>query len=287
MILRTAASNQLCMASEIGMEKGACIMAIHFTEEEKEQLKNDPSEIYQKRTEETKKQEIDNLSQKGKWEYFKDYYLKIAIICLIAIIFLAVFAVKAATRQPSNALYIAIQKDALDENRVEAFRVALEKHMKLDADEEVVTIDVGCSDHQLQAYLYSGTADIVITSEDGFKKWGRSGYFFDAETDSEVSFYGDYDEKYRYRTKYVTGQDVLNNKKTAKTEKGSDPTDYNCGLYLTESEKYRQMDTFLEKPVVGISIATERLTEAREFVQYMMDNSQKMEWDMDALQGKQ
>ena len=247
---------------------------------------NDPSEIYRKRTEETKKKDIENLSQKGKWQYFKDYYLKISVIGLIAAVFLIVFAVQAATRKPSNALYIVIQKDALDEGRVEAFKAALEKHMKLDTDVEVVTIDVGCSDHQLQAYLYAGTADIVITGEDHFKKWGRSGYFFDAETDEEVSFYGDYDERYRYRTKYVTGQDVLNNKKTAKTEQGRDQTDYNCGLYLTESEKYGQMETFLEKPVVGISIATERLTEAREFVRYMMDNGQKMELDMEAVRQK-
>lgn len=107
-------------------------MAIHFTEEEKERLKSDPSEIYQKRTEETKKKDIENLSQKGKWQYFKDYYLKIAVIGLIAIVFLAVFAVQAATRKPTNALYIVIQKDALDENRVEAFKAALEKHMGLD-----------------------------------------------------------------------------------------------------------------------------------------------------------
>ncbi len=261
-------------------------MAIHFTEEEKERLKSDPSEIYQKRTEETKKKDIENLSQKGKWQYFKDYYLKIAVIGLIAIVFLAVFAVQAATRKPTNALYIVIQKDALDENRVEAFKAALEKHMGLDTDVEVVTIDVGCSDHQLQAYLYAGTADVVITSEEHFKKWGRSGYFFDAETDKEVSFYGEYDEKDRYRTKYVTSQDVLNNKKTAMTEKGSDQTDYNCGLYLTESEKYGQMETFLEKPVVGISIATKRLTEAREVVRYMMDNSQEMELDMEVVGGQ-
>jgi len=258
-------------------------MAIHFTEEEREQLKNDPSEIYKKRTEETKKRDIENLSQKGKWQYFKDYYMKITVVAVIALGFLIFFAVQAATRKPSNAIYIAIQKDALDEGRVEAFKAALEKHMKLDTDVEVVTIDVGCSEHQLQTYFYTGVADILITSEENFEKWGRSQYFFDAETDKEVAFYQDYDEKYRYRTKYITGEDVLNNKKTAKTEKGRDQTEYNCGLYLTDSEKYGQMESFLEKPVIGISRATERLTEAREFVQYMMDNSQKMELDMKSV----
>ena len=261
-------------------------MAIHFTEEEKEQLKNDPSEIYRKRTEETNKQDVENLSQQGKWEYFKDYYLKFVIIGVIILGVLVVFAVQAMTRKPSSALYIAIQKDALDEDRVEAFRTALEEHMKLDTDVERVTVDVGCSEQQLQTYFYTGTADILITSEENFNKWGRSQYFFDAETDEEVAFYKEFDDKYRYRTKYITGEDVLNNKETAKTEKGSDQTEYNCGLYLTESEKYGQLETFLTKPVIGISRATGRLTEAREFVQFMMDNSQKLKWE-GKLQGQQ
>lgn len=254
-------------------------MAIHFTEEEKEQLKNNPSEIYRKRTEETNRQDVENLSQQGKWQYFKDYYLKAAVIGVIIIGLLVLFAVQGMTRKPSNALYIAIQKDALDEDRVEAFRAALEKHMKLDTDVERVTIDVGCSEHQLQTYFYTGTADILITSEENFEQWGHAQYFFDAETDKEVGFYKDFDDKYRYRTKYITSEDVLKNKETAKTEKGSDQTEYNCGLYLTDSEKYGQLNTFLTKPVIGISRATERLTEAREFVQYMMDNSQKLEWE--------
>ena len=252
-------------------------MAINFTEEEKEQLKNDESEIYRKRTKETNRRDIENLSQKGKWQFFKDYYLKAAVIGAVVLGFLVMFIVQATDRKPSSAIYIAIQKDALDEDRVEAFKNALEKHMKLDTDMEVVTVDVGCSEQQLQAYFYAGTADILITSEENFKNWGSSEYFFDAETDKEVAFYKDYDESYRYRTKYITSEDVLNNKKTDKTVTGSDQTEYNCGLYLTDSEKYGQLETFLTKPVVGISKATKRLTEAREFVQYMMDNEQKME----------
>lgn len=252
-------------------------MAINFTEEEKEALKNNPSEIYQKRTEETNKQDIRNLSREGKWQYFKEYYLKITVICVIILCFLTLFVVQAVTRKPSSALYVAIQKDVLDENTVEAFKNALEKHMELDTDMEVVTIDTGCSEQQLQAYFYAGTADILITSEENYKKWGSGEYFFDAETDEEVDFYKDYDEKYRYRTKYITSQDVLENKETAKTEKGKDETEYNCGLYLTDSEKYKQIQGCFENPVIGISKATERLTESKNFVQYMMDNSQKME----------
>lgn len=259
-------------------------MAIHFTEEEKKEFMDNPSEIYQKRTRETEKRDIENLSRQDKWQHFRDYYLKVTIAAVVIVCLLVTFAVKAATRKPSRAIYIVIQQDVLDEDIVELFRRALEKHMKLDTDMEEVVVDIGCTDQQLQAYFYAGTADILITSEEHFQKWSRAKYFFDAETDKEVAFYGDYDEKYRFRTKYITAQDVLNNKETAKTEEGSDQTEYNCGLYLTDSEKYGQLKTLLDKPVIGISTTTKRLTEAREFVQYMMDNTQKMELETEAAQ---
>lgn len=54
---------------------------MQFSKEDQEKLKNDKSEIYRKRTEETNREDVENLSKKGKWEYFKQYYLKGLICC--------------------------------------------------------------------------------------------------------------------------------------------------------------------------------------------------------------
>ena len=43
-------------------------MAMQFSKEDQEKLKNDKSEIYRKRTEETNREDVENLSKKGKWD---------------------------------------------------------------------------------------------------------------------------------------------------------------------------------------------------------------------------
>ena len=47
-------------------------MAMQFSKEDQEKLKNDKSEIYRKRTEETNREDVENLSKKGKWEYLSN-----------------------------------------------------------------------------------------------------------------------------------------------------------------------------------------------------------------------
>ena len=87
----------------------------------------------------------------------------------------------------------------------------------------------------------------------------------------------DYDEKYLYSTEYITSKDIWDNKTSDVADtKASDTTKHNCGLYLTDSDKYRQIGGQLEKPVIGIATTTEHLTDAKKFTKYMMDNSKKM-----------
>lgn len=252
-------------------------MAMQFSKEDQEKLKKDHSEIYRKRTDETNREDIKKLSREGKWQHFVDYYLKGVIVAILIVAILAGGIIQAATKKASSALYIAIQKDAFDENKIAAFEETVEEYLKLNTDDEIVTVDISCSDQQLQTYFYAGTADILITSEEAFKAWGEAQYFYDLENNKEVSFYQEYDEKYLYKTQYITSEDILNNTKTNKQEtKPSDEKEYHCGLYLTDSEKYRQIGGGIEKPVLGIANTTKRLTEAKKFAEFMMDNSQKM-----------
>ncbi|MDD7402833.1 MAG: hypothetical protein SO170_09515 [Butyribacter sp.] len=256
-------------------------MAMQFSEEDKEKLKNDSSEIYRKRTEETNRQDIEQLTGKARWQHFADYYLKIVVVVVVVAAILIVGLVRSVTNRTSTALYIAIQNDAFDEKKIEAFEEAIGEYLKINPDKEIVVVNTACSDQQLQTFFYAGTADILITDAENFEHWGAAQYFYDSEHNKEVSFYKDYDEKYLYRTKYITGEDVLNNKEKEVNEtEASDQTAYNCGIYLTDSEKYRQIGGGLDYPVLGIANTTENLAEAKAFAKFMMDNSQKMELDV-------
>lgn len=256
-------------------------MAMKFSKEDQEALKKSSAEIYQKRTDETNRQDIENLSTKGKIQQFIDYYLKNVIIAIIVVCVLITGIVQAVTRKPSNALYVVIVNDVLPEENIPAFKKALEKYYQLDTGKEIVTIDADSTDQKLQTYLYAGTIDVFITDETNYKQWAQAEYFMDAEHKKQTRFYKEYDKKYWYQTPYITGEDILNNKKTeTKETKPGDKTPYTCGLYLTDSEKYKQLGGSVQKPVVGISATTKHITEAKQFVKYMMDNSQKMKLDV-------
>ena len=60
-------------------------MAVHFSDEEKEKLKQDKASIYEDHTDEAIKEEIKNLSWKGKLKQFQHYYLKGVIIAVVII----------------------------------------------------------------------------------------------------------------------------------------------------------------------------------------------------------
>lgn len=252
-------------------------MAMQFSKEDQEKLKNDKSEIYKKRKDKPTQEEIANLSVKGKIEHFLDYYMKAAIAVVVAVCLVIGFIVHTITDTAVCSLYIAVKHDIIAEEQVPFVEEAIADYLGFDPDKEFVTLNISCTDQQLQTYFYSGTADILITDEEHFKDWGQAEYFYATETNKEVAFYEEYEDKYRYRTQYVTGEDVLNNttKDTLDTE-ASDKTEYNCGLYLTDSEKYRQIGGAHEKPVIGIATTTKHFAEAKKFVKYMMDNSKEM-----------
>lgn len=251
-------------------------MAMQFSEEDQEKLKNSKSAIYQKRSDKYGKEELAKLSGKKKWAQFRDYYLK-GVIAVVVILCLIVGGIFHSFTNKKCSLYIAIRHDVIPEEKLPALADAIAKYMKFDMDKEMVTINTSCTDHQLQAYFYAGTADVLITDEEHFKKWGQAEYFCEPEANKEVSFYRAYDEKYRYYTSYVTGEDILENKETLTTEtEAGDKTKYNCGLYLTDSEKYQQISGMIEKPVIGIATTSKHMPEAKKFVQYMMDNSQEL-----------
>lgn len=252
-------------------------MAMHFSKEDQEKLKNDKSEIYKKREDKPSKEEIAGLSVKGKIRHFMDYYFKAAMAVVAALCLVIGFIVHTITDRAVCSLYIAVKHDIITEEQVPFVEEAIGEYLGFDPEKEYVTINISSTDQQLQTYFYSGTADILITDEEHFKDWGQAEYFFAAETNKEVAFYGEYEDKYRYRTTYVTGEDVLNNttKDTLDTE-ASNATEYNCGLYLTDSEKYRQIGGAHERPVIGIATTTNHLPEAKKFVKFMMDNDKKL-----------
>lgn len=247
-------------------------MAMQFSEEDKEKMRQDKSEIYTKRTEETYAEYVKNLKGRRKGRYFADYYLKFVIGAVVIAIGVMLFIRNAVATPPEVVLSIAIEGDAVEDENLESFADIIEDELNLDIENERVNIFCVTSEKQLQTNLYTGEADIVISTPDKFQKWAEGGYFLEPGNNSELSFYNEFDEDKKFYSNYISGEDILESE-TIEGAEPSDKTMYNYGIYLTGTDKYqKELGGFMTEPVAGISATAKNVDYAALFIKYMTKN---------------
>ena len=108
-------------------------MAMNFSEEEKKKMLEDDSEIYQKREDglDANNGELKKLKGRQKREYFRQYYMGTVAVIVVVAILAVLFFKNAVEKKPQCALYIAIEDDVLDEEKVADFEKAVEKAIVL------------------------------------------------------------------------------------------------------------------------------------------------------------
>lgn len=248
-------------------------MAMNFSEEEKKKMLSDDSEIYQKREDglDANSGRLKKLKGREKREYFRQYYMGTVAIVLIAVILVVIFFKNAFEKKPQCALYIAIEDDVLDEEKVADFEKEVEKYLNIDTDREYVKIDNGTDVQQVQTYIYSGVIDVVIASEDTYKTWSNEGCMMEPDTSDTVAFYKKYDKDKLFFAEYISGEDLRESKEGAGNVKSLSGEKYNFGLYLNDSKKYKEtLGGVLKKPIIGISATSKHTEEAKAFVKWMM-----------------
>ncbi len=219
------------------------------------------------------KQKFKNMTFKQKVQFYKDYYLKTTIIILIVIVMIIV-SIKDYLRKDDVVLNIAVEDNAYSDADVTKMEEKLEKALGL-AENQKVSINTDYnstsynSQQKLQTYLYSGTVDIVISSEKGYTNWSKSGYFMFPDKYDEVSFYKNLDSDYRFYSIYVSGANIRGDEK-------QDNKKYNYGLYIQDSKNYKKMGgVSTSKQVAGININSENVTYAVAAMKYLFENELK------------
>lgn len=249
-------------------------MAVHFSKEEQEELEKDSAEIYKKRSKESEAEERKNFSWREKLVHFQYYYLKTCLVILVVLAMVGLQVYDYFTKD-QVALFVAIQGEVLDDETMEELEDELSEYLGFRGREKV-RISLGGDNHQIQTYLYSGTIDVLIASEEDFSEWAKSDYLFNQNTHDEVAFYADYPTQYRFYSQIMTGEDIRNNVHDTNIEP-SDKTEYLCGLSLKDSDKYKQIGGLIPDPVAGINVASKHIEEAEQLVTYFMDNAQKLQ----------
>lgn len=229
--------------------------------------------IYQQRDDTDSRAEYEKLDKKGKFQFFKDYYLKTIAIIVALVVAGGAYLYHAMTK-PQTALYIAIADDAFDAQQVKKLEKAVETYLNFDTKHQVVEINTNFSfrngelSRQLQTYIYSGDCDVVIASEEGFQSWAQVGYFLEPDTSDVVSFYRDREEKDRLYTQVINGEQM-------RGEKEKDETEYNFGISVKDCEKYKALKGVGLTAYAGIPNSSKRQEEAAAFLQFLLDDSLK------------
>lgn len=229
--------------------------------------------IYQQRDDTNYKQEYEKLDKKGKFQFFKDYYLP-TVLGVLALLLIGGYYIFNAVTKPHTVLYIAVSDDVFDEKKVRALERAVGTYLGLDNKHEVVTINTnfnyrnGKLSEQLQSYIYAGSCDIVICSEEGFEGFANAGYFLEPDTSETVSVFKEQQESDRYYYTVIDGEQI-------RGEKELDNTEYNFGIAIQDCAKYKALGGRNKKAILGVVNSSKKQEEAAAFLKFLLEDDLK------------
>lgn len=241
-------------------------------EDEKSKVKKDAL-IYQQRDDNDNEQAYQELDSQGKWQFFKDYYLK-TVLLVAALLLVGGFYLYRAMTKPQTILYIAVSDDVLDSKQVKKLEEAVGTYLSLNPKHEVVTINTTFNhrdvrlNEQLQSMIYAGKCDVVISSKEGFEDLAIAGYFFEPDTSETVKIFESQKKENRYYYPVIDGAQL-------RGEKEKDDTEYNFGISVKECAKYRALKGLDQEAIIGIPNSTRKPEEAAAFLKFLLDDSLK------------
>ena len=241
-------------------------------EDEKSKVKKDGL-IYQQRNDKDYKAEYEKLDSKGKFQFFKDYYLQTIVVIAVLVIVGGYYLYGSLTK-PQTVLYVAVCDDNLDEKQVEKLEKAVGTYLGLDNKHEIVTINTdynssnGTLSEQLQSYIYAGTCDVVIAPKKGFMSYASAGYFLEPDTSDTVALFKDWPEKKRLYCPVVDGEQI-------RGEKDFDTTKYNFGIEISGCKKYKELEGLGKSAYAGITNSSKKQEEAAAFLKFLTDDTLK------------
>lgn len=247
-------------------------MAQIWKDDKNDKVKSDAL-IYQQREEKNARDTYEELDRKGKFQFFKDYYLGM-VVGFAVLAALLVFYYVQSMNKPQTVLYVAVADDVFSDKKVKELEKAVETYLGVDGTKQTVEINTNYSynnprlSKQLQEYIYAGSCDVVIASEEGFKSWAQVGYFFEPETSDTVSIFKTQEEKDKMYCRIYDGEEI-------RGEKEEDTTEYNVGVSVQDCQKYKALEGKGKSAYVGVVNSTKHPEEAAAFLEFLLDDGKK------------
>lgn len=232
----------------------------------KETRLNDNADIYAKRNIQSEKQKFREMNTIEKLHYFKDYYLmKLIIIGMIIGISIWIIYTILSPRD-ETILYTAIVNDSIAPEKTDELTKELETYFNITSPKQNIVIDANfiidpenitshtiASEQKLSTYIFAKQIDVIIANEEFFANYARFGYFADLADLLPTNLYS-----------YLSDSFYISD-----TDENKDLNAY--GIYLTDNKKYKELDSILEKPVLGIVVNSKYRNNAVDFIEYLND----------------
>lgn len=226
--------------------------------------------IYSKREETDEKQKWKNLDRAGKFQYFKDYYLKKLIIGGLAAAGVIWLLVTVLTPEPEMDLYIALINSSAPQEKEELLTGELAALLGSESVENI-TLDSSYFIHleemdqgslgsiqRLSAQAYTKMVDAVIADEEEFHYFARQGYFMDMAEALPTDLYS-----------RLADNIYLDRMELEKSEGIRYGEDIAYGISLKGFEGFEALETGMENPVLGIVANTEKRENGIKALKYL------------------
>lgn len=226
---------------------------------------NENADIYKQRKEVSEKQKMSEMTTRQKISYFNDYYRNKLIIGLITGGLLVYLIVTIFSPRVDPALNVAIINDILDKERLSTLESDFTTQLGLDPKDEQVLLDSSyyimddmdsasvTSQQRLLTYIAASQIDIIITDEAQFQRYINMGYMENLSERLPTDLYSDLSDSFC----------------VGKAEE--DTVEKAYGIYLNQSEVYKNLGSVIEQPVIGILINSKNKENSVAFVKYLLN----------------
>lgn len=231
-------------------------------------LKEDAA-IYSKRQDnKSEKEKWSNLSSHEKVQYFKDYYLKFVIAGALILAFIIWFLYSIFKPKPETMLTVTLINSTMTDEASEALSSQLSSYLDIDTEKEEIFIDTSlylddenpseatmASEQKMVAYAFSGELDIIIAQEDVFERYAKQGYFINLAEALPSNLYSQFNDTF-----YMTRAE-------------DDTEDIPYGISIAGYERFENLESYIQNPVIGIMANTKHKSNAVDTIQWFTETN--------------
>lgn len=224
--------------------------------------------IYQPRTKQTEKEKLKDMSLGDKLSYLWEYY-KVHAAVAIAVMLLLIYMIhEIVTPNIKPAFYAAIINSAVDPKVLEQYKTDFSNSLQLNPKRESVDLndtffisdtDTSMSNMQqvLTTYIAAGEVDVIIAPESQFKNYAYYGYLSKLSDELPTDVYSS----------------LTDSLMVSDTEEDTTKNAY--GIYLTNSDLFKNLTYNSEPYVLGIIPNYPHEDTTIDFIRYLFKNVNK------------